>query len=184
MAETPAGPPEHRKLAWQLGLVALGAFGFGFALVPLYDVLCSLTGYADKRALVQAAKVVAQTPDETRSITIEFMTVVPTVGSWEFKPELHTMTVQPGKLYEANFYARNLTGRDTMAQAVPDIAPSKASAYFRKTECFCFTPQHFTVGEGRDMPVRFFIDPALPKYVDHITLAYTFYDSNALSFNR
>ena len=87
------------------------------------------------------------------------------------------MQVQPGRLYEAKFLARNLTGQATWAQAVPDVAPSKATAYFRKTECFCFTPQQFAVDETRDMPVRFFVDPALPKHVDRITLAYTFYDT-------
>jgi cytochrome c oxidase assembly protein subunit 11 len=173
--------PRHRKLALQLGAVALGAFGFGFALVPLYDVLCSITGYADKKALTRASEMVAAHPDEKRTVTIDFMTMVPNVGSWEFRPEIRSMEVTPGKLYQANFFAHNLTGRDTMAQAVPDVAPTKASAYFRKTECFCFTPQHFAVGEQRDMPVRFFIDPALPKHVDRITLAYTFYDSTALS---
>jgi cytochrome c oxidase assembly protein subunit 11 len=174
--------PKHGKLALQLGAVALGAFAFGFALIPLYDVLCSITGYADKRALVQAAEVVER-DDDKRSITVDFLTMVPSVGSWEFRPELRSMQVQPGKLYEAKFFARNLTGRDTVAQAIPDIAPTQVSAYFRKTECFCFTPQHFAIGEGRDMPVRFFIDPSLPKHIDRITLAYTFYDSQALANN-
>jgi cytochrome c oxidase assembly protein subunit 11 len=174
--------PKHGKLALQLSAVALGAFAFGFALIPLYDVLCSITGYADKRALVQAAEVVER-DDDRRSITVDFLTMVPTVGSWEFRPELRSMQVQPGKLYTANFFARNLTGRDTVAQAIPDVAPTQVSAYFRKTECFCFTPQHFAIGEGRDMPVRFFIDPSLPKHIDRITLAYTFYDSQALANN-
>lgn len=173
-------PRKHRQLVLALSGVALGAFAFGFALVPLYDVLCSITGYGDKKALTEAA-LVTEKPDETREITIEFMTMVPSVGSWEFRPEQQSMTVHPGRLYEAKFFARNLTGRDTIAQAIPDVAPTKVAAYFRKTECFCFTPQHFAVGEQRDMPVRFYIDPALPKHVDRITLAYTFYDSTALS---
>jgi cytochrome c oxidase assembly protein subunit 11 len=172
------------SLALRLGLVSLGAFGFGFALVPLYDVLCSITGYGDKRNLTQASALAATKPDETRSITVDFITNVPAVGSWEFRPEVRSMEVVPGRLYEAKFFARNLTGQDTVAQAVPDVAPSKASNFFRKTECFCFTPQHFDKGEGRDMPVRFFVDPALPRYVDRITLAYTFYDSNAIAANR
>jgi len=174
--------PRHRKLALQLGAVALGAFGFGFALVPLYDVLCSITGYGDKKRLNEAA-IVTEKPDESRTITVEFMTMVPSVGSWEFRPEQRSIEVHPGQLYEAKFFAKNLTGRDTVGQAVPDVAPSKVQAYFRKTECFCFTPQHFAVDEARDMPVRFFIDPSLPKGIDRITLAYTFYDSTALSRN-
>jgi cytochrome c oxidase assembly protein subunit 11 len=177
-----APPPRHRRLALQLGAIALGAFGFGFALVPLYDVLCSITGYGDKKRLNEAA-LVTERPDETRTVTVDFLAMVPSVGSWEFHPEQRSIQVHPGQLYTAMFFAKNLTGRDTVAQAVPDVAPSKVSAYFRKTECFCFTPQHFAVGESRDMPVRFFIDPSLPQHIDRITLAYTFYDSTALSRN-
>ena len=87
--------------------------------------------------------------------------------------------MHPGQLYTAQFVAHNLTGRDTVAQAVPNIAPSMAAAYFHKTECFCFSPQHFNLDEERSMPVRFIVDPALPRHVDRITLAYTFYDASS-----
>ena len=73
------------------------------------------------------------------------MADLPTVGNWEFRPVVASMQVHPGRLYETNFFAHNLTGRETVAQAVPNIAPGKAAAYFRKTECFCFTPQNFAV---------------------------------------
>ncbi len=86
------------------------------------------------------------------------------------------MQVHPGKLYEATFFAHNLTGHATTAQAVPDIVPSKAATWFHKTECFCFSPQSFGRDEQRVMPVRFFVDPSLPGYIDRLTLAYTFYD--------
>jgi cytochrome c oxidase assembly protein subunit 11 len=86
------------------------------------------------------------------------------------------MQVHPGQLYEATFFARNLTGHDTVAQAVPDLIPSKAAQWFHKTECFCFSPQPFARGEQRLLPVRFFIDPSLPAYLDRLTLSYTFYD--------
>jgi len=175
---------QHRRLAWRLALVALGAFGFGFALIPLYDVLCSLTGAGDRTQLTRAADEAPAQVDESRTVTIEFVANLPTVGKWEFKPEVHSMQVHPGRLYEANFLAGNRTGHETWAQAVPDIAPSQATAYFHKTECFCFTPQLFAVGESRDMPVRFFVDPQLPKHVDRITLSYTFYDSQPATAQR
>jgi cytochrome c oxidase assembly protein subunit 11 len=162
--------------------VAVGAFAFGWALIPFYDVLCNWTGAGDKRAFRQAQ--VVERPDETRTVTIEFLADLPTVGSWQFQPVVQSMTVHPGRLYEAKFVAHNLTGRETWGQAVPDIAPSKVAAFFRKTECFCFTPQHFTKGEQRAMPVRFIVDPALPAYVDRITLAYTFYDTQAPAAKR
>ena len=92
----------------------------------------------------------------------------------------HGVRIQAKKLrYSAEFFAHNLTGRDTTAQAVPDIAPSKLAPYFHKTECFCFSPQHFNVNEQRDMPVRFIVYPAIPSYVDRITLNYTFYDASS-----
>jgi cytochrome c oxidase assembly protein subunit 11 len=169
----------HRRLALKLLLVALGAFGFGFALVPLYDVFCAVSGYGDRNDLVRESALPTMAVDQSRLVTVEFVANLPTVGSWQFQPEVQSMQVQPGRLYEAKFLATNETGRTTWAQAVPDVAPSKATAFFRKTECFCFTPQQFAVGEAKHMPVRFFVDPALPKYVDRITLAYTFYDTQA-----
>ena len=181
MSDDDHKPGSHRRLALQLTVVTALAFGFGFALVPLYNVFCSITGAGDRRELVRAAAAPAVTaqPDESRQITIEFVASLPTVGNWQFRPEQRSLKVVPGKLYEAKFFAANETGRATWAQAVPDIAPSNATPFFHKTECFCFTPQQFAVGEGRDMSVRFFVDPALPRYVDRITLAYTFYDSKA-----
>jgi len=167
---------KHRRLTVSLSLVALGAFGFGFALVPLYDLLCAVTGYGDRRELTRASTASAAV-DETRLVTVEFVANLPTVGNWQFKPDVQSMQVHPGRLYEAKFLATNQTGKPTWAQAVPEVAPSKATAFFHKTECFCFTPQQFAVGEQKHMPVRFFVDPALPKYVDRITLAYTFYDT-------
>ncbi|MEO7773757.1 MAG: cytochrome c oxidase assembly protein [Steroidobacteraceae bacterium] len=171
----------NRSLALRLTLMSLGAFAFGFALVPLYDVMCTLTGYGNSKTLARAATLAQQgaatQADVTRLVTVEFLAQLPSVGSWEFRPQVRSMQVHPGKLYQTNFVAHNLTGRDTVAQAVPSVAPSQATTFFHKTECFCFTPQSFAIGEQRDMPVRFIVDPALPAYVDRITLAYTFYDS-------
>jgi cytochrome c oxidase assembly protein subunit 11 len=168
---------ENRKLTWKLLVIALASFGFGFALVPLYNVLCSVTGYGDQTLLRKKVTAIEK-PDPTRSITIEFLGNVASNGEWDFRPVVRTIEVHPGKLYSAEFFAHNLTGRDTLAQAVPNIAPSKIAGYFHKTECFCFSPQHFNVNEQRNMPVRFIVDPAIPRYIDRITLAYTFYDES------
>ena len=170
-----AGKHANRDLTLKLLFVALGSFGFGWAMVPLYNVLCSVTGVGDQSQLLRKVKAIEH-HDPSRTITVEFLANINDAGEWDFRPEVRTIEVHPGKLYTAEFFAHNLTGRDTIAQAVPDIAPSKMTAFFHKTECFCFSPQHFTVNEQRDMPVRFIIDPAIPKYVDRITLAYTFYD--------
>lgn len=167
---------QHRNLVLKLLLFVAGSFAFGFALVPLYDVLCSITGLGNQKSLLRAAELSAGTEAQSRWVTIDFMTNLPTVGNWEFRPVAQSMRVHPGRLYEADFFAHNLTGHDVVAQAVPDIVPSRAAAWFHKTECFCFSPQPFQRDEQRVMPVRFFVDPALPPYIDHLTLAYTFYD--------
>ena len=167
----------NRSLTLKLLGIALGSFGFGFALVPLYNVICGVTGVGDQSALLRKVKAI-ENPDTSRTITIEFLGNVASNGEWDFEPVKRTIEIHPGKLYSAEFFAHNLTGRDTIAQAVPNIAPSKVAAFFHKTECFCFSPQHFNVNEQRDMPVRFIVDPAIPKYVDRITLSYTFYDES------
>jgi cytochrome c oxidase assembly protein subunit 11 len=167
---------QHRNLVWKLSLFVAGSFAFGFALVPLYDVLCSITGLGNQKSLLRQVALGADTADQARWVTIDFVANLPTVGNWEFRPVVNSIRVHPGQLYEGDFLAHNLTGHDTTAQAVPDIVPSKAAAWFHKTECFCFSPQSFARDEQRVMAVRFFVDPALPNYLDRLTLAYTFYD--------
>jgi cytochrome c oxidase assembly protein subunit 11 len=173
----------NRSLLIRLLLFTAGAFGFGYALVPLYDVLCDVTGFGNERRLAQKS-VIAAKPDEKRDIVVEFLAELPSNGNWVFKPVLARMTVHPGQLYTADFIAKNLTGRDITAQAVPGIAPTKAAPFFHKTECFCFTPQSFKTNEERVLPVRFVIDPAIPAYVDRLTLAYTFYDDTTRVVTR
>ena len=174
---TPRAGRVHRSLTLKLCGIALGSFAFGYALVPFYNVLCAITGLGDQSALARRA-VAVERPDMTRTITVDFMAELPSVGSWAFRPLVQSLQVHPGQLYSAEYFAQNLTGYDTVAQAVPDISPSKAAAYFHKTECFCFTPQRFAKGEARTMPVRFIVDPSLPAYLDRITLSYMFYDDS------
>ena len=172
----------NRRLNGKLLLCVAGSAVFGFALVPLYRVLCEVSGIGDQQALrsaVQASDVGQDGgADLARTVTVEFMTSLPTVGNWQFRPAQGTMQVHPGQLYQASFVARNLTGHDTVAQAIPSIAPSQAATWFHKTECFCFSPQSFKPDEERVLPVRFFVDRALPGNVDRVTLSYTFYDLN------
>jgi cytochrome c oxidase assembly protein subunit 11 len=168
---------DNRKLTLKLLGFALGSFAFGFALVPLYDVLCDLTGFGNQKALAQQ-RLSVEAPDDSRTITVDFVAELPSVGNWEFRPLVSSMQIHPGRLYSTEFMAHNLTGKNTVAQAVPNIAPGQAAGYFRKTECFCFTPQKFAVNEARPMAVRFVVDPAIPHSVDRITLSYTFYDES------
>jgi cytochrome c oxidase assembly protein subunit 11 len=169
-----ASHQQHRKLALRLTLMACGAFVFGFALVPLYGVLCKVTGYGDRQTLAQAS-LVTEAPVSNREVTIEFVSATPTFGDWEFRPLLASIAVHPGRLYEAKFYARNLRTQPVTAQAVPSIAPQSATAYFHKTDCFCFTPQHFAGAQTRELAVRFIVDPKLPSNIDRLTLGYSMF---------
>lgn len=177
----PAATASNRRLALQLGAVAVAMFGFGYLLVPMYALFCEIAGIKGPgQAGAAEAAAVAQAPDLSRTVTVEFIAHLPGVvpgSDWEFKPTVARMQVHPGELVGTTFYARNGAGVERAAQAVPAVAPLIATAHFRKTECFCFTQQVFAAGEGREMPVRFVVDPALPREVEVVTLAYTFYPS-------
>ncbi len=181
------GPVErkraNRRLIRGLAVMALGSFAFGWALIPLYDVFCKVAGVGNAEAKSGSAEV-HEAIDPNREVTVEFVADPASVGSFEFRPKVASMRVHPGKLYDTAFFAKNLTQGASVAQAVPSISPSLAAKYFHKTQCFCFSPQHFGVGEGRDMPVRFIVDPQLPGNVDRITLAYTFYDTTEEAASR
>jgi cytochrome c oxidase assembly protein subunit 11 len=166
-------------------LVAMtaGSFAFGWALVPLYDVFCRVAGIGNAEAKAGRSSA-HEAVDPNREITIEFVADPASVGSYEFRPTLASMRIHPGKLYDTQFYAKNLTTVASVAQAVPSISPGVAAQFFHKTECFCFSPQHFGIGEGRNMPVRFIVDAALPADIDKITLAYTFYDTTQSAASR
>jgi cytochrome c oxidase assembly protein subunit 11 len=173
---------DSRALAGRLLLFAAGMFAFGYALVPLYDVFCEITGFGGRTNAVPA--VIAEAADTSRSINLEFVTTVNEYAPWEFRSSVAGMKVHPGGLYEATFVARNLADRQMTAQAVPSVAPQQAGKYFKKLECFCFTTQDFAAHETRELPVRFIIDSDLPEYVDTITLSYTFFDTARMSQNQ
>lgn len=166
----------NRGLVARLLLMVAGSFAFGFALVPLYDVFCEVTGIGTRDSLSRAAAVAATEPDPARTVVVEFTASVPAGARFEFAPVAASLEVQPGRLYEMRYRARNLSGRATTGQAVPSIAPARATAHFRKTECFCFTPQHFASDEERELSVRFMVDRELPPGIDRLTLSYALYD--------
>jgi cytochrome c oxidase assembly protein subunit 11 len=167
-----------------LGL-ALGMFAFGFLLVPLYDAFCEITGLGG-RTNTAAMMVERHEVDQGRSIIVEFVAAVNQYGPWEFRPAVASMQVHPGQLYDTSFFARNLTNRRIIGQAVPSVAPGQAAKYFRKTECFCFTSQEFAAQESRDLPLQFIVDPDLPAHIDRLSLSYTIFvtEQVALGSNR
>ncbi|MGH8495282.1 MAG: cytochrome c oxidase assembly protein [Gammaproteobacteria bacterium] len=168
-----------RRLLLQLGVLVVAMFGFGFLLVPLYDIFCELTGirYTDDAPAAAARSTV----DADREVTVRFLASRNQSAPWEFRPNQPTLKVHPGELYEATFHTRNLTDHALLGVASPDIKPAAAVKYFQKTECFCFTPQPFDAHETRDLAVRFIIDPELPEHVEVVTLAYTLYASDRVA---
>ncbi|MEL7536871.1 MAG: cytochrome c oxidase assembly protein [Pseudomonadota bacterium] len=167
----------------QLSALAVGTFVFGFFIMPpLYDALCEVTGLGGKTN--QTAVAVVENPDESRTVTVEFVTTVNESAPWRFKPTQNTMDVQPGKLYTAMFIATNLTDDAITGQAVPSVSPLRAATHFKKTECFCFTSQHFEAQEAKEMPVQFMVSTDLPNQVDTITLSYTFFRTNTVAAGR
>lgn len=161
--------------------VALGAFAFTFALVPLYNIACQKVFGVRLEKGPAEAQAQAKSPAAERWVTVQFDGGVNSKLPWAFRPEQATMRVQPGVQYEAKFFARNDATHAIVGNAVPSIAPARASGYFSKTECFCFTAQTLQPGEARDMPVRFIVDPSLPADVQTITLSYTFFRNDALT---
>ncbi|MBI5461745.1 MAG: cytochrome c oxidase assembly protein [Gammaproteobacteria bacterium] len=156
-------------------------FGFGFAMVPFYNVFCDLTGLNGRTAAGPVSADVAYSVDEKRTVTVEFIANINETLPWDFKPEVVRMQVRPGQAYTTRFYARNRTHDAMIGHAVPSVAPGVAAQHFKKTECFCFTEQRFAGGEGRWMPVRFVIDPELPGEIGEVALSYTFFDTGKVA---
>lgn len=161
--------------------VSLLAFGFSFALVPLYRIACEkVFGIRLERGASDPGDAMASARSG-RMVTVTFDGGVNSKLPWEFGPRQLSMQVRPGELYETTYYAHNTSDRDIVGSATPSVAPARASQYFNKTECFCFTAQTLVAGETREMPVRFIIDPDLPEDVRTVTLSYTFFKNDTLT---
>jgi cytochrome c oxidase assembly protein subunit 11 len=169
---------ETRKLLGRATLACGMAFLFAFSLVPLYRIACEkVFGIKLEQTATGEAVVASYEVDLSRLITVEFDAGVNSKLNWAFRSDQLQMQVHPGQMYEAMFHARNMDEEAIVGQAVPSVAPSRASIFFNKTECFCFTEQLLNPGEERPMPVRFVVDPSLPKEITTLTLSYTFFNN-------
>jgi len=174
----------NKKLVPKLLLVVIAMFGFGFALAPMYEAFCTAFGINGRFVDIQngtydtnvTAKQMQQ--DTDRTVTVQFTASRNQNLQWEFRPLERSVTVHPGEIKEVKYYAKNLTDKTVLAQAVPSIVPGQAVKYFNKIECFCFTQQTFAPGEAKEMPLRFVVDSGLPKKISTLTLAYTFFDTD------
>ena len=169
---------KNSKLVITLVLVAVGMFGFGYALVPIYDVLCEWKWIERDRPddIKKVAEATYQV-DKNREITVEFLTNLNESTPMEFRAETKQIKVHPGEYHTVNFYAKNKTDKAMKARAIASFSPALTSTYFEKTECFCFSEQEFKPNEEKTMPMRFVINPELPAEHKTITLSYTFFDN-------
>lgn len=166
---------KQNKLIRNLLLSIVGMAGFAFALVPLYNVFCDVTGLNGKMDLsLQAAT--SSGIDMSRQVTVEFVVINNNEMPWDFKPKHDALVVFPGELAATAYYAKNTTTKTMLAQAIPSISPSRVSKYFKKVECFCFTNQKLGPGQSAYLGLRFYLDPSFPKDVHRVTLAYTIFD--------
>lgn len=161
-----------------LTLLAVAMFGFGYLLVPLYDKFCEITGIGGRTGEAVSEGVLSAEPDFSRTVTVHFDATVNSALPWRFEPTERMMDVHPGMLYETTYVAYNQSDQAVVGQAVPSVSPGQASLFFNKTECFCFTEQLLGPGESRDMPVRFIVDPNLPRGTSLVTLSYIIYKND------
>jgi len=174
MSESDRRQPISKGFWIKLGLVPFGMFAFAFALVPLYDTFCDITGLNGRTSSnVYDGKMIG-TVDESRTVSIDFLSSTTPGFPVKFYPMTKKMDVVPGKIYTINYYAENRSNQTIVGQAVPSVAPGQAASHLKKLECFCFTNQKFEPKVPVEMPVRFFIDSNLHKDITDITLSYNF----------
>ncbi|GMQ48224.1 cytochrome c oxidase assembly protein [Vibrio sp. 10N] len=182
----------NRKLVGWLGVAVVAMFGFGFALVPLYDIMCEALGINGKTNTESAVQPIGMRADISRTIRVEFMAHVNPDMPWSFKPEKMALEVHPGEVIQTAYFAHNQSNQSLIGQAVPSVSPGTGATYFNKIECFCFNHQPLE-GKGKaEMPLIFYIEPDIPDSIHTLTLSYTLYnitssaatDGNALEISR
>ena len=169
---------KNNRMVVKLLAIVVGMFGFGFALVPLYDVLCDALGINGKTSEV-AAVYQGTEVDESRLITVYFITPINSGMPWEFRAETRQVKVHPGQLNQVNFYVKNPAKTQIVGQAIPSVSPGPAALYMNKTECFCFEQQTLQAGEEVLMPMQFYVDTQLPEDITYFTVQYTLYNVTA-----
>lgn len=173
--ETSSGIQSNNRTVRKLLLVVVAMFGFGFALVPLYDVFCDITGLNgktnDSAAIYEDGGI-----DKSRTVKVQFITRNAKGIPWKFEPVINEINVHPGEMKLVSFYAKNKAEHDIIGQAVPSVSPGLAANYFHKIECFCFTQQPLAAGKDVEMSLQFYVDLELPTDINTLTLSYTLYD--------
>lgn len=175
-------PWSLKKLLFYLFAFAILMFGFSFALIPLYNVLCKATGLNGKWEITQANYKRYRDPEKLsakRTVIVEFDVTRNSNLQAIVEPQHPTLQVIPGELALTSYKVKNLANKTIVVQAIPSISPGQASSYLKKLECFCFTPQTLLPGEIKDLPLRFWLEPELPEAIHRLTLSYTLFDVTA-----
>ncbi|WP_260261061.1 cytochrome c oxidase assembly protein [Vibrio intestinalis] len=166
----------NQKLVGKLVLATVAMFGFGFALVPIYDIMCDALGINGKTKSEAVAQPLSMQVDTSRSIKVQFIAHPNPSMPWAFTPKVTSMNVHPGEVIETAYIAFNRADETIIGQAVPSVAPGVGASYFNKVECFCFNKQPLSAKEKVEMPLIFFIEPSIPDSIHTLTLSYTLYD--------
>ncbi|MDE0308328.1 MAG: cytochrome c oxidase assembly protein [Acidiferrobacterales bacterium] len=167
----------NRRIAIALTATVFVMFGFGYALVPLYDLFCEITGIGGKPTVaVQQSDDPGINIDLDRQVWVEFTGNSTNGLPWTIKPQVSKTKVSPGEVHEVNYLVRNTSGRDIVGQAIPSVTPMQSARHVVKIECFCFNNQSLAAGEEKLMPVRFYVDPELEQDTRTVTLSYSFFE--------
>jgi len=181
----PPPKPGNRKLVITLLALVAAAFAFGFALVPLYDVLCAATGFNGKTkgpggvgvgGIINASTAPVSRIDLKRIVTVEFTGTVMPGLPWEMRPLTSSLDLHPGELHQAKFLVHNQSDRTIVGQAVPSVSPGQAAQHFEKLDCFCFAQQTLAPGETKELPLTFIIKPEIDAQIRTVTLSYAFFN--------
>lgn len=172
----PSPKRSTKTLTGYLVLSVIGMFGFGFALVPLYDVMCEALGINGKTNTVSAVQPQGMQPDYSRTVRVEFMSHIKPDMPWQFVPETRVLEVHPGEVVQTNYIAKNLSGLSLVGQAVPSVSPGNGATYFNKMECFCFNQQPLDGHKSAEMGLIFYIEPEIPESIHTLTLSYTLFN--------
>ena len=181
--DSPLVTRSNRTLVLKLLAVVAAAFAFGFALVPLYDVLCAATGFNGKTSQgklgvggIAGPAAAPSRIDTTRVVTVEFTGTVMPGLPWEMRPLTASLDLHPGELHQARFLVHNSSDKAIVGQAVPSVSPGQAAQHFEKLDCFCFSQQTLAPGETKELPLTFIVKPEIDEQIRTVTLSYAFFN--------
>jgi cytochrome c oxidase assembly protein subunit 11 len=175
---------KNRRVALWMALLVAAMVGLAFASPPIYRTFCSLTGFGGTPLRAESAPGAI-----AGQVGVRFDANVHPGLPWRFEPEQLKVQVAPGAQTRIFYRATNLSARTITGQAAYNVSPDQVGKYFKKIQCFCFNEQTLKPGQTVDMPVLFFVDPAIKKDpdtkdIDEITLSYTFYPVETVTASR